>query len=271
MRQPRTGTVSLVDATLRFVEMVSGPSGSVDLTEGALLLAAHDDPSLDFGAERAKVDELANGCAEPTLDALRHHLFDTLGFNGDAADYYDPQNSFLPSVIERRRGLPITLSLLTIEVGARLGIELDGIGMPGHFLVGVRAERGEYLDPFAGGAVLGVAECEQRFRQLAGPKAPFHSQYLAPIEPKLLLARMAANLVNAHRRADNRRGLRWAARLRVRCPGVSAQEQVQLAQALVHSGAYDEAAALYLDAAERLPAERERWTQEADRQLARLN
>lgn len=237
-----------VDPTLAFVEVVNGPARHVDLAQTALLLSAHVRPDIDLEAQDARVQDLADRCPEPTLDGVRRAIFTEAGFTGDQDNYYAPANSLLDAVLDRRRGLPITLSLLTIDVGRRVGVPLDGVGMPGHFLVRDRVLPDVFIDPFAGGTVLSTEDCRGIFRRMAGPDAPFDPRFLDPISDTLLLSRMVANLVNAYRRADDRRGLRWSARLRSRCPGVAPDELAQLGQALSHAGAFDEAAAL-LDAA----------------------
>ncbi len=268
----RTSTLAPMDATVRFVELVNGPTTDVDLITGSLLIAAHDDPDLDLLHQAARVDELAERCPEPTLDGVRRALFDDLRFTGDRRSYYDPANSLLHRVLDRRLGLPITLSVLTIEVGRRIGVPLDGVAMPGHFLVRDRVLQDVFVDPFSGGRLLDDAGCRGLFHSVAGAKAPFRPGYLDPVPGTAILARMAANLVNAYRRSDDRSGLRWAARLRARCPQVSPQELVQLGQALGHAGAYDEAANLLEGASEHLgPGEATRWFGEAARLRARLN
>jgi regulator of sirC expression with transglutaminase-like and TPR domain len=247
--------VAPMEATVRFVEMVNSPARDIDLVEGALLLAAHADPEFDLVAETARVDDLAAQCSEPTLEGICRLLFDDLGFAGDSDDYYDPANSLLDRVIERRRGLPITLSLLTIEIGKRVGVPLDGVGMPGHFLVRDGALTNVFVDPFSGGTSLSAAECEVLFHRTVGPDVVFDPAYLEPVTGGSILCRMAANLVNAYRQKGDRHGMRWSARLRSRCPGVDPAEQVQLGQALGYSGAFDEAAALLEDAAEYMPSD----------------
>lgn len=261
-----------MDATLRFVELVNGPTTDVDLTEGWLLLAAHARPEFEMQKQIDQLQAIAKQCSEPTLDGLRTLLFDELGFSGDKAKYYDPENSFVDAVLERRSGLPISLSALMIDIGNRVGVPLKGVGMPGHFLVRDATSPTTFVDPFAGGVVLDPTDCEALFRRVVGAKAPFHPGYLEPVSSVAILSRMAANLVNAYRRVDDRFGIRWAARLRARCPGVSAQELLQLSQALSRAGAYDEAAALVDAALPDLAAEdQDRWEREAARHRARLN
>lgn len=259
----------MVDPTLGFVELVNSPSRHVDLARGAMLLAAHADQALVLDDQIGRLDDLAGQCAEPTLDGLRRLLFTELGFSGDQDDYYRPENSLLDRVLDRRQGLPITLSLLMIDLGRRLGVPLDGVGMPGHFLVRDRVLPDVFVDPFGGGRTLTTQDCERIFRSLAGPSARFDPAFLEPVSDTVILSRMAANLVNAYQRLDDRRGLRWAARLRVRCPGVAPAELARLGDLLAHTGAWDEAADA-LDAAAEVDAD-QRLTRRARIHRARLN
>src|SRR4029079_15079067 len=125
------------------------------LDEGALLIAAVG-TGADVDAGLARLDELAADArvAPPSGVGLAQHLFVDRGFAGNTLDYADPRNSFLPDVIDRRLGIPISLSVLMIEVGRRIGVALHGVGMPGHFLVGVDAPAGGFVDPFHAGATL---------------------------------------------------------------------------------------------------------------------
>lgn len=239
-----------MDVSERFVALVNDPDTD-DLATGALLLAAHADPELDPAQELSRLDQLANQCSEPTLDGVRRLLFRDLGFVGDNDQYYDPANSLLPAVLDRRRGLPITLAVVMIEVGRRVGAPLDGVGMPGHFLVRDRVLPDVFIDPFHGGEVLDAIGCEALFRRLT--EMPFESHYLDTTPPSAILARMVANLVGAYRRLDQRGDLLWAVRLRAQCPDVSAHELVSLAEALAHVAAFDEAAQLVDRAAVELP------------------
>ena len=133
-----------MDVTARFAELVSGPEESLALDEAALLVAAHVHP-VDLDARLASIDALAAAAPAGDAVALARHLFVDLGFRGNSEDYTDPRNSYLDVVLDRRRGIPITLSILMLEVARRRGIALHGVGMPGHFLVGT----GDlWLDPF---------------------------------------------------------------------------------------------------------------------------
>ncbi len=261
-----------MDATLRFVELVNGPAKNIDLIDGWSLLDLHAEPDADPDALRQQVDALAHQCPEATIEAISHTLFGELGFAGDSDHYYSPSNSLLSGVLRRRKGLPISLAALLIEVGAKLGATFDGVGMPGHFLVRDRSRPEVLVDAFAGGVLLSPKDCKAIFAKLAAPGTPFLAQYLDSVSSIQILARMSANLVNAYRRADERKNLRWAVRLRSRCPAVTPEEQIQLAEALFYTGAFDEAAALYEASSELVPATHKAKVADLARQArAKLN
>ena len=123
------------NATARFRELLSGGPDSFPLDEACLLISAHARPGLNTAHYLARLDALAGEILPPTFDGLLRELFGRCGFHGNQDAYYDPRNSFLDQVIERRVGIPITLSLVYIEVGQRCGLPLVGVGFPGHFLV----------------------------------------------------------------------------------------------------------------------------------------
>jgi hypothetical protein len=257
--------------TATFLEIVNSADRSDDLVIGALALAAHDH-DVDVDHQLRRLDELALACPEPTLEGLRHGLFVEAGFAGRTDDYYAPENSYLDHVVDTRLGLPISLSVLSIEVGRRVGLELVGVGMPAHFLVRSLHEPDRFLDPFHGGVEVDAAGCRALFHGIAGAKAPFRSDYLRPASTPAVLGRMASNLVNAFRRRDDRAGMRWSARLRAHCPGVGPGELIALSQTLARTGAVDEAADLIDRALPSLDGDEiERWTREAARLRAQLN
>ncbi|MGH9246271.1 MAG: SirB1 family protein [Acidimicrobiales bacterium] len=230
------------EASARFIELIRKPERLIRLDLGALLIAAHAYPDLEVDRELARLDDLATRCRTPTLDALVMHLFVVERFVGNRSDYYDPRNSFLNDVLDRRRGIPITLSLLTIEVGRRIGVPLSGVGMPGHFLLRDKVDRSVFVDPFSGGATLTAEQCEAVFRRLAGPETPFDPAYLEPAGARSILARLLANLKAVYRERGDRRALLWVLRLRAAIPGVPATELRELAMMLAASGRFDAAA-----------------------------
>ena len=260
-----------MDPTARFIEVVQGPEADVPLDEAALLIAKHAYPDLDVPAHLGRLDELADTCFAPTLDALVEHLFVDQNFHGNADDYYDPRNSFLNDVLDRRIGLPITLSVLTMEVGRRIGVPVAGVSMPGHFLLRDRVDPEVFVDPFARGALLDRAGCEKRFHAVQGPGAQFDDSFLEPIGKRAILARMLANLRVVYVQASDRRALSWVLRLRTSVPGTRVQERAELASVLASCGDFAGAAGELEALADVLPDERDRRLGEARRLRARLN
>jgi regulator of sirC expression with transglutaminase-like and TPR domain len=186
----------------RFGKLVSGTGELVDAAECALTAAAAVSTDVDVTAKLARLDDLAAGASHRVgsaetplgkINALNEHLFDELGFAGNMDDYYDPRNSLLNEVIERRAGIPITLSLLYIEVGARLNVPLAGVGMPGHFLVRHLEEDGVYVDPFNRGVILSELECRQQFQRI-NEEMRWDPAFLAAVSPRSMVARMLRNL-----------------------------------------------------------------------------
>jgi regulator of sirC expression with transglutaminase-like and TPR domain len=231
-----------VDLTERFTALMGGSNGVASLDEAALLIAAHARPGLDVAAERSHLDDLAAGVVAPTLDALRTHLFSELGYTGNQADYYDPRNSYLDQVIERRVGIPVTLSVLMLEVGRRIGVPLSGVSLPGHFLVRDRVDPEVFVDPFARGAVLDRRATEARFRVGQHPDAAFNPAFLDPVPAAAVIARMLANLdVIATARSD-RAMLEWVVRLRVAMPGAPASLHRRFSSVLAARGRFLDAA-----------------------------
>jgi regulator of sirC expression with transglutaminase-like and TPR domain len=231
-----------MDPTARFVELVSGPETAMPLDEAWFLVSAHARPELALDDLRGRLDALAGGVAEPSLEAVVGLLFEREGFGGNTADYYDPDNSFLDQVLDRHRGIPLSLSMLTIEVARRAGLSLDGVGMPGHFLVRTRNEPPMFVDPFGGGARLDVDGCAELFRRGQGAEAPFDVGLLDPVGPRAMLARLLANLRAIYHQRGDRRSLVWVLRLRSRIPGVPLADWRALASALASIGRFDQAA-----------------------------
>ena len=231
----------------RWKEIVAGPDEEIDLAEAALLIAAPEYPGLDVSDYLARLAEMAaalkrrlRGDISPTetLIALNRYLFDELGFGANAGDYYDPRNSFLNDVIDRRLGIPITLALIHIEIGRRIGLALHGVAFPGHFLVKCTLRDGAVvLDPYARGASLGMEDLQQRLRVLRGgalPSTDMVRHMLAAAGKKSILARMLRNLKVIYReRGDLARALAATDRIIGLEPG-SAEE-------------YRDRAGLYLD------------------------
>jgi len=225
----------------RFAALVALPPADVDLGTGAFLIAQAGDPGADLKPWQGQLDVWADGIGD--LDGLRHRLFAELGLRGATSDYYHPDNSFLHRVMARRVGIPISLSVLTMEVGWRAGVPLEGVGMPGHFLLRV-PHSAVYVDAFAGGAVLTEAGCEARFRQStgAGPEVAFGPHLLPSVGPHDILGRMLANLAEIYQLRRSGTDLEWVARMQLALPGAGVAEALQLAGAIELQGRFGDAA-----------------------------
>lgn len=189
---------------LDFARLVSRPETAIDLAEAALLIAKEEYPTLEVGRYLSSLDAMAAeirdrvGCAEDPhrlIAGLGDYLFREQGFRGNADDYYDPRNSFLNDVLDRRTGIPITLSALYMEVGRRLGFRLHGVGMPGHFLVKyVGPDEEIVIDPFNGGAIVSSADCQRILDRIYEGKLAFEPRFLAALGTRQVLVRMLNNL-----------------------------------------------------------------------------
>ena len=188
---------------MRFRDIIELPDEEIDLGRAALLLATIETPDLDVEAWMERLDELGAAVRERAesaggdyqrLGALTDYLYGELGFRGNAEDYYDPRNSCLDRVIERRTGIPISLAVLLTEIGARADIPLLGVGLPGHFLVRHARHAELLLDPFDRGRILTRAECAEILHRVYGSQASFEPQMLRPAGPRLILVRMHNNL-----------------------------------------------------------------------------
>lgn len=252
------------DPTRRFAALVAGSDGDVPLDEACLLIASAAVDDVEPRRTLAALDDLAGGVPEPTVEALRRHLFELEGFEGDRTTYHDPRNSLLPEVLRRRLGIPITLAVVAMEVGRRSGVSLLGVGMPGHFLVRPADDADRFLDVFAGGAELDRDGCRTTFSQIH-PGQPWDDRYLAPVDGRAIVARILANLANSYRRSGDRRSLASVLELRAHVPGLTDRERRELALLLGSAGRFTEGA----DLLERIGGERE--AEAAQRLRARLN
>ena len=144
--------------------------------------------------------------------ALNEHLFKRMKFRGDDGDYHNPMNSYLNDVLKRRKGLPISLSILYLDIASRLELAMNGVGLPGHFIVryvGGGAVGGIFVDPYNEGQVLSKEECVELVGRLSGGRLPWHDDYLREVDNRYVLTRLLNNLKGCYARlADLRRGLR---------------------------------------------------------------
>jgi regulator of sirC expression with transglutaminase-like and TPR domain len=209
-----------------FADLLAGDGDRFSLAEACLLIAADAYPGLDVNRYLAEIERMAarlrarlppEADGEEKVVALNQFLFNDLGFYGNADDYYDPRNSFLNEVIERRRGIPISLCILYMEVGRKIGLPLEGVSFPGHFLVRLSL-RGStlVLDPFSGGEPLSEQDLRKLLRRViagsgsAGLRSASEvaaelplDQFLEAAGPRQILARVLRNLKNIYREKDD--------------------------------------------------------------------
>jgi regulator of sirC expression with transglutaminase-like and TPR domain len=193
-------------ATDLFREMISRPPEQIELAKAALLIALDEYPALNLTSYLERIGAVARRVsaqlsADPTehpleaIECINRQLFKIEGFRGNQDDYYDPRNSFLNEVIDRKTGIPITLSVLYMEIGRRIGLEVEGVGMPGHFIV--KCKKGDldiFVDPFAQGEILLEADCQRKLTQLHGKNFQFRRSYLDVVDHRQILTRMLHNL-----------------------------------------------------------------------------
>jgi regulator of sirC expression with transglutaminase-like and TPR domain len=181
------------------------PAEEIRLDEAALLLARTEYPALDLPAQLARLDALAAraecgpGLApHVNIAGLNRLLFEEEKFAGNEKEYEDPRNSYLNDVMDRKLGIPITLALVYQEVARRCGLPVVGVGFPGHFLAKYVAPSGDILlDPYHGGAILSLQDCEERLKAQFGEEAEFRPSFLVVSSTKQTLTRMLNNLKGA--------------------------------------------------------------------------
>jgi len=186
----------------RFADLAELPDNQIELDEAALWIAAEEYPELDVSAYLGELDALAEAARERLEGAgdgperiarINRFLFVEAGFQGDRDNYYDPRNSYLNEVLERRRGIPITLSLVYLSVAGRLGLSVRGVGFPGHFLLKWLGDPETLVDPFEG-KPLSVQDCERRLHA-SGESMPLQPElHLRSASPREILARLLGNL-----------------------------------------------------------------------------
>ena len=195
-------------AHVLFAHVTQRPDDEIDLAAASLVVAEVEYPNLDVAHYVGVLDGWAESARnqpgpgpDPALAGLNGLLFDELGFRGNDENYYDPRNSFLNEVIDRRVGIPITLSIVYMEVGRRLGLNLDGVSFPGHFLLRYRTPDGDHvIDPYHGGIRLDSEELESRLRQVLGNQAELGPEHLPIASKRQILTRMLNNLRGIYQR-----------------------------------------------------------------------
>ena len=203
-----------------FARLIAGADARIDLARACLLIAQDAYPELDVERYMGEIERMAtrlrarlpqNCGAEERVVALNQFLYDDLGYWGNTEDYYDPRNSYLNEVIERKTGIPITMSILYMELGRRIGLPLEGVSFPGHFLVRLPLRGGMLvLDPFAGGAPQSEDELRSRVKRvipdgvaddLPASGLPL-DQFLEPATNRQILTRVLRNLKSIYRESD---------------------------------------------------------------------
>lgn len=191
-------------ARQRFYQEVQQPEEQINLAAAALYIAQEAYPHLNIDTYLNTLDRMANEVRErlpeeayplKIIGTLNQYLFADLGFAGNTENYYDPRNSFFSDVIDRRRGIPLTLSLVYLEVARRIDFPMAGVGLPGHFLIRPTLEEmAIFVDPFHGGEIMFEEDCRDRLREIYGEGAKLQSEHLEIVGPKALLSRMLSNL-----------------------------------------------------------------------------
>ena len=195
-----------------FRQSVLLPDNQIDLGHAALIIATHKYPDLNIQRELGLLDSLAS-VAETRIpehsdslqkiNAISTYLFEEIEFRGNDQDYYNPKNSYLNEVLTTRLGIPITLSLLFMEVSKRLSVDLVSIGMPGHLVIQHPDIRDVFIDPFHGGILLSQSECLERVNSITHGKLPWNDSYLTPLSNHEFLARMLRNLKSIYLRESS--------------------------------------------------------------------
>lgn len=213
-----------MDLTATFERLSREPDAPLDLATIALYLAKEEFPDLDVDSYLRQLDQWAEalgpGLEDCTLeeqyDRLCTLLFEKAGFHGNQEDYYNPNNSYLNQVIDRRTGLPIALAAVAMAVGKRAGLQVIGIGLPGHFLAQIHDGFGSILfDPYHGGKRLRVADCTELVERATGAPAFLTPMHFEPVSLQAMLVRMLGNLRGVYmEQEDHHRAIRILQRLR---------------------------------------------------------
>jgi len=225
-------------------DLAADPAAPCDVAEVALWLARDEFPDLDVPATLGTIQEIADqarvflvGDLEGKVQELSHFLFDDLRFRGNVQDYYEADNSYLNRVLHRRLGIPITLSLITMAIGSRAGLEVVGVGLPGHFITkAIEGGQEVLFDPFHGGHLLTPDECEQLVQQVIGVPFVATPEHFQAVPPGRLLRRLLTNLKGVYLRTEEfAKAARTIGRIRQLVPG-EAEEGRDLGVCLLRSG-----------------------------------
>jgi regulator of sirC expression with transglutaminase-like and TPR domain len=196
-----------------FERVVKRPEATFDLARAALLIAAEADPNVDVDGQIHTLDSWAAQLRErldpswnnlQKLARLRSFVYEDLRFRGDHRDYYSPSNSLLHQVMDRRLGIPLTLSIIFMELGWRVGIPFEGVAFPGHFLVRLAGEpRDLLLDPYERGTSVHEEDCRRMLHDLSNGKLELSDHYLLSVSKRDMITRLLMNLKGAYLRAED--------------------------------------------------------------------
>ena len=196
--------MNLSSVRQKFYQEIQKPDEDIDLARASLYIAQEEYPEIDPEVYIQSLDGMAQELSKRLpastyplviIQNINQYLYDDLGFNGNNSDYYDTQNSFLNKVIERRLGIPISLSLIYLEIARRINFPMVGVGMPGHFLIRPEIEEMEiFVDTFNHGEVIFTQDCQDRLNQIYQKNIIFKPEYLAAVTKKQFLARILDNL-----------------------------------------------------------------------------
>ena len=218
-----------MSARRAFAAIAALPDEEIEIDRAALLIAAEEYPELELERYLGQLDRIATRVLDrlfpdagprETIARINDVLFQEDGFHGNVGEYYDPRNSYLNDVLDRRTGIPITLSTVYIEVARRIGFALDGVGFPGHFLV--QHSLGEeplLIDPFAAGRILTPEDCQARLDRTYGRRVKLEPDFLRASSRRRILFRLLNNLKSIYvRRHDSRRALAAVERMLLLIP-----------------------------------------------------
>lgn len=207
--------VHRAEARRQLREFAEGEITAGNLARGALLIALEDHPQIDVDEYLRSLDALADrvmkrgGPEEPAVFRLGHlhaEMFDVDGYHGDAVNYYDPRNAYLNEVIDRKTGIPITLSIIFLHVASRIGLNASGVGLPGHYIVKVQFDLNEvYVDPFHGGTTMTIKEISEMLAQMTGGRGRLTGEHLRSWDGRETLLRVLGNLQSMWSRAGDQR------------------------------------------------------------------
>lgn len=220
--------LAAAEARRRFAAEVSKRDEAIDLGRAALLVGAEEEPSrCDVERCMESLERMGREARERVsfsvgspVEALNNYLFEEQGFGGNTDDYYDPRNSMLHRVLERRKGIPITLSVVYMEVGRRAGLRVEGVGMPGHFIVRASTSDGAsaLVDPFNASTVE-LEDCQERLDAIYGGQVVLSEEHLRPVGSRAIITRILGNLKAVYVQADlYRRALAAVERILLAAP-----------------------------------------------------